>query len=186
MSASRLWIIRAAPLFLLIAGAGASAQPAKPKPAATRPAIVRRVGTAAEIDSLGRVAKAVLQTGWAGGYQGVSSVAGCELTLLSRKTTGSLVQDDLQTVDVGLLEATSEDRDDVLAETSEARFGIPGERALVLRSRKLTLDGAPQPPRSERVVFFTLTVGRGDPRNQMLNMKEALLRYSIACERRTP
>ncbi len=153
-------------------------QPPQPR------AQLRRVGSPSEIDSLGKVATRVLRTVWAGGSQFVRSTAGCTMVLVSGKTAGDVVTEDMQTVDVGDLASTWDDRADVLAGTVDARIRSSKGGTFVQRRRAVTLDGAPQTPRTERTVFLSISAPEGDPRGEMLNMKEALLRYSIACEKR--
>lgn len=158
---------------------------AQAKPPARRAApIVARSAKAPEIDSLARVASQVLNAYWETGSQFVLSASGCVLTLASKKTVGDVVTEDVQTVDVGEIEARSEDRIDRLSGTVDARYEASSGRTFVRRRRTVTIDGVPQPARTEQAIFLSLSVGREAPPMKILDMKEALLRYSIACERR--
>lgn len=146
-------------------------------------AAISRVGRPTEIDSLSHVASTVLNAYWETGSQFVISASGCVLTLGSKKSVGDVVTQDVQTVDVGEIESSSEDRIDRLSGTVDARYESPSGRTFVRRRRTVTIDGVPQPARTEQVILLSISVGRDAPPTKMLDMKEALLRYSIACER---
>lgn len=157
------------------------AQGKPPVRSATRSTVVKRRGTAEEIATTRDAAIVVLTRRWSDGYQRATSPQPCELLLISQKTSGDLVTNDGQSVDVGLL-GTSMDRvRDPSSGTDDLRLHTASGNAEVSRSRERILEGAPQPRRTEKVLFLALIGQRG---NAGLDAAaEAVIGWSIHCEK---
>lgn len=153
------------------------------KPVAGSSTSVLRKGRPAEIDSMGRAAQEALRSVWEGGAQFSTSARGCTLTLSSRKTVGSFVTEDEQVVDVAELSANAEVFRDLASGTWDTRVTGTDVESFVKRRRSRIVDGVRSPARTDKVVFFSFSVPVGDPEKRSLAMMQALLSYSIACER---
>lgn len=170
---------RAIVVALLLAAPALAEAQAK---ATSRSPVVKRKGTAQEIATARDAAIAALSSRWEGGYQRAGAGAhSCELVLLSRKTVGDLITEDVQTIDVGRLGTDMERVRDPLAGTDDLRIGTTSGAAEVTRKRERTIEGAPQKPTSDKVLFLALLSARGSGRND--DAAAAVIAWSIPCER---
>lgn len=144
---------------------------------------VSRAGTPEQIRSARSEALPAIQAQFPGGYvTGAAGANSCELVVTTKKTAGDLVSLDVQRVDVGQLSSRIDESPDVLAGTVDIRVQLTTSSARVQRTRERIIEGVPQKPIVERAVFLAIpTENAGADARRIL---EALLKWSVPCERR--
>ena len=145
-------------------------------------ASVTRRGTPADIQSLGRVASAVMDVLWFGGGQAVSEVSGCQVALSTARTDGPVRHSISQRFDAGWIGGMSEKREhDTPAMTTSIKALSRGGTRFVVRESQRFEGKVRTGEKTDTLDALDISVALGDPANRLRAIGLALMAFADAC-----